>query len=54
MILKHELIAIQLKLENAEKKLTKTKKELSDSQKKNVHLEAQIKASDKKDKNTGV
>ncbi len=52
--LKHELIAIQLKLENAEKKLTKTKKELSDSQKKNVHLEAQIKASDKKDKNTGV
>ena len=52
--LKHELIAIQLKLENAEKKLTKTKKELSDSQKKNVHLEAQIKASDKKDKNPGV
>jgi len=42
--LKHELIAIQLKLENAEKRLTKTKKELSEAQKNNVRLETELKA----------
>ena len=40
--LKHELIAIQLKLENAQKRLTKTKKELSESQKPIVRLETEL------------
>lgn len=41
--LKHELIAIQLKLENTEKTLTKTKKQLSECQKNNVRLETELK-----------
>lgn len=41
--LKHQLIAIQLKLENAEKRLTKTKKDLSESQKNIVRLETELK-----------
>lgn len=40
--LKHELIAIQLKLENAQKRLTKTKKELSESQNNIVRLETEL------------
>lgn len=40
--LKHDLIAIQLKLENAQKRLNKTKKELSESQKNIVRLETEL------------
>lgn len=40
---KHEMIAVQLKLENGEKKLSKTKKELQEAQKKIIQLETELK-----------
>lgn len=47
--IKHEMIAVQLKLENSEKRLTKNKKELQEAQKKMIQLEAELKTySDKK------
>ena len=42
--LKHEMIALQLKLENQEKKMSKNKKELQESQKKIIQLETELKA----------
>lgn len=41
--LKHNLIAVQLKLENNEKKLNKNKKELSEAQKRIIQLETELK-----------
>lgn len=47
--IKHEMIAVQLKLENSEKRLTKNKKELQEAQKKIIQLEAELKTyTDKK------
>lgn len=49
--LKHEMIAIQLKLENSEKKLSKNKKELQEAQKKIIQLETELKTyTESKDK----
>lgn len=42
--LKHEMIALQLKLENQEKKMTKNKKELQEAQKKMIQLETELKS----------
>lgn len=42
--LKHEMIALQLKLENQEKKLSKNKKELQDAQKNIIQLETELKS----------
>lgn len=41
--IKHEMIALQLKQENGEKKLTKTKKELQEAQKRIIQLETELK-----------
>lgn len=40
--LKHELIAVQLKMENMEKRMDKLKKELQESQKKVIKLETEL------------
>lgn len=41
--IKHEMIAVQLKLENTEKRLNKNKKELQEAQKKIIQLETELK-----------
>ncbi len=41
--IKHEMIAIQLKQENSDKKLSKTKKDLQEAQKRIIQLETQLK-----------
>lgn len=41
--MKHEMIALQLKQENGEKKLSKTKKELQEAQKRIIQLETELK-----------
>ena len=50
--LKHEMIAVQLKLENNEKKLGKTKKELQETQKKNIRLETELKTYTEKEESS--
>lgn len=41
--LKHDMIALQLKLENSEKKLSQNKKDLQEAQKKVIQLETELK-----------
>lgn len=41
--LKHEMIALQLKLETSEKNLNETKKELQEAQKRTIQLETELK-----------
>ncbi|MCI8373369.1 MAG: cell division protein ZapA [Lachnospiraceae bacterium] len=41
--LKHDMIAVQLKLETCEKRLSRNKKELQNAQKKNIQYETELK-----------